>query len=142
MKDGHCGVEVCEKEVGAFLDQLVRQQTRSRGKSLAGIRAADTVHSILDLGVEAARLSLAQFADDLGPGALGALLLRNSIVCARQLRGRAVTTRVDAIAFDLSAMAGIARPLHGRRHVVEFRDRDREPSILDAAKIPGEPTSR
>ena len=53
-------------------------------------------------------LRLAQLADDLGPRALGALLLRDGIVGARQLRRGAIAAGVDAVAFNLAAMAGVA----------------------------------
>lgn len=72
-------------------------------------------------------LRLLEFVDDLGAGALGALFLRDRIVGAGELRCRAIAARVDAVTLDFTAVAGVARPLHSRRHLfgLQLDDVDR-----------------
>lgn len=66
----------------------------------------------MDLGGQAGlSLSLSELADDLCTRALGPLLLRNRIVGAQELRTRAVSAGVGAVASNLATMASIAGAL-------------------------------
>jgi hypothetical protein len=108
-----------EEEVHGFLDEIRGQDSKvrlQRGRALRSVRA---VHPRVDLCGQAGRsLCFAQFADDLGPGSLGTLLLWDGIVAAVQGSCLTVAARIDAIALHLSAMAGVTGPLDGRRHDV------------------------
>lgn len=119
VEDGHGAVHVGEEEIDARLDNVALEEAGRRGERRARRRSVDAIHSILDLGRETGlALLLLELVDDLGAGPFRALLLRNRIVGTRQLRAQAVAAGVDAVAFDLAAMAGIARALDGDRHCV------------------------
>lgn len=106
-----------EEKLRALLNHVAGQHARSRGEALGCRWAWNAVHAVLHLGGKARlSLGLSQLADDLCSRSLGTLLLGDGIVGAGQLGGRAVAARVDAIALDLAAMAGVARPLDGLGH--------------------------
>lgn len=114
VEDRHRRVHVSKEKFEAGFEHFLSQESRSRRQRLARSGAVD---AILEFYREAGlALCFLQFIDNLCPGALGPLLLRNRIVCAGELRRRAIATRVDSVAFDLATMAGIASPLHCRRH--------------------------
>lgn len=117
VEDGHGAVQVGEEVIDARLDKVALEEAGRRGERRAGRRTVDAIHSILGLLRETGlALLLLELVDDLRAGPLRALLLRNRMVGARQLRGQAVAAGVDAVALDLAAMAGIARALDGYRH--------------------------
>ena len=120
-EDWHVGVHVGKEELKAFLDELSRNHAGRRAGSRRILRGTsrEASDAVLYTGSETRlALRLPQLADDLGAGALGALLLWDGIVSAGELSGRAVPTRVDSVALDFPAMAGIAGPFYGGRHCV------------------------
>lgn len=117
MQNRQRRVHIREEELDAFLDHFLGQQTRRRGKRGTAWRRTDAIQSIRDFGGEGRlSLGLAQFADDFGSRSLGSLLLRDGVVGTGELGGGAVATRIDSIALDFAAMAGVAGPLDRSRH--------------------------
>ncbi len=117
VEDGQGRVHVGEEELDAILNHLVGEQAGCRRQRRAAWRTADPIQSIGNLRRER-RLSLrlAEFADHLRPRAFGPFLLRDGVVGTRQLSRGAIATRIDAVAFHLATMAGVASPLDRRRH--------------------------
>jgi len=119
---------VSEEELEALFHHVGGEQASGWRESRASRLRAHAVHSALDLGRKTGlALFLLQLVDNLGPGALGALLLRDRIVGTRQLRSRAIAAWIDAITFDLATMASVASPLDGGRHDRGSGSADRSP---------------
>lgn len=117
VQDGHGRIHVCEEEVDGGLDQVIGEEAGGWGEGCDRRGDVGAVHAVVNLGREAGlALGLTQFADDLCTRAFGAFLLRNGIVGAGELGRRAVSTGIDAIAFDLAAMASIAGSFDGGGH--------------------------
>lgn len=117
VQDGEGRVHVGKVEFDALLDHVLGQEARRGSQRRTAGRTGDAIEAVRNLGGEG-RLALGftKLADHLRTRALGAFLLWNGMVGTRQLGGRAVATRIDPIALDLSTMAGVAGPLHRGRH--------------------------
>lgn len=113
MQNWQCRVHVREEEIDAFLDDLVREESRRGCEGRRTWRTMDPIDSIMDLaGERALALCLAQLADDLRSRALRPFLLWYRVVSARQLRRRTIAARIQAVAFDFPSMTRIAGSLY------------------------------
>ena len=121
VQDGQGRIHVGEVELDALLDHLGGEQAGRGPEGGQAGRRREAIQTGGDLGGEGGlAVGFAQLADDICARALWALLLGDGMVGAGELGERAIATRVDAVALDLAAAAGVAGALDRRRHCVLF----------------------
>ena len=117
MENGEGRIHIREEKLDAVFNHVIREEPGRGRESRTTWRTVDAVQSIRDFRRESTlSLCLPKFADHFCSRAFRSLLLRYRVVGARELSRGAVSTRVDAVAFHLSTMAGIAGPFDRRRH--------------------------
>lgn len=105
VQDRHGRIHLREEELGAAFNELMGQEIGSSGVMGGRLRRAPII-CVTILQHHGRKiclfLRLSELGDDFGSAALGAFLLRNGIVGARQPGLTAVSTWLTTIAPDLS----------------------------------------